>query len=230
LSLVRAWGEWDWESAETAFQQAFKLNPNYPDAHAYYSHYLAHMGRTDEALPYMERALELDPLNPLFHALYGVVLVYNRRFDEALAAASTAKDMWPGIPIAGSVQQDVFIAKGMRDEQLAHQRQRIAPDPERVAAFERGLEEGGYEGAQRGIADVLAARYGKSGWGEFGASGIAFRYLDAGDYDLAIDWLEKAYDEHDPNLPYIGLPAYDPLRSYPRFKDLLRRIGLPFEE
>ena len=180
LSLVRAWGEWDWESAETAFQQAFKLNPNYPDAHAYYSHFLAHMGRTDEALPYMERALELDPLNPLFHALYGVVLVYNRRFDEALDAASTAKDMWPGIPIAGSVQQDVFIAKGMRDEQLAHQRQRIAPDPERVAAFERGLEEGGYEGAQRGIADVLAARYEKSGWGEFGASGIAFRYLDAG--------------------------------------------------
>ena len=230
LSLVRAWGEWDWESAETAFKQAFKLNPNYPDAHAYYSHYLAHMGRAEEALPYMERALELDPLNPLFHALYGMVLVYNRRFDEALAAASTAKDMWPGIPIAGSVQQYVFIANGMRDEQLAHQRQRIAVDPERVAALERGLEEGGYEGAQRAIADIFVARYGKSVKWVSGGKGIAIRYLDAGDYDLAIDWLEKAYEEHDPNLPYIGIPTWDPLRSYPRFQDLLRRINLPVDE
>ena len=60
--------------------------------------------------------------------------------------------------------------------------------------------------------------------------GIARRYLDAGDNDRAIDWLEKAYEERDPNLPYIGLPFYGPLRSDPRFQDLLRRIGLPVDE
>ena len=230
LALVRAWHKWDWESAETEFQQAFKLNPNYPDAHAYYAHFLAQMGRTDEALLYMEQALELDPLNPGFQAMYGMVLLYNRRFDDALAAANTALNMVPHHPIGRWVLQHALISNGMREEQLADQRQRIAPDPERVAALERGLEEGGYEGAQRAIADVFAARYGKPGKWISGGRGIALRYLDAGDYDRAIDWLEKAYEEHDPVLPYIGIPTWAPLRSNPRFQDLLRRIGLPITE
>jgi len=50
LALIRTWSEWDWEGAETAFQRAIELNPNFPDVRAYYSHFLAHMGRTDEAL------------------------------------------------------------------------------------------------------------------------------------------------------------------------------------
>jgi tetratricopeptide (TPR) repeat protein len=188
------------------------------------------MGRTDEALPHIELALELDPFNALFHGLYGVALVYQRRYDDSIAAARTALALQPGQSIARTALQYGYIMNGMRDEQLAIQRARIALDPERAAAFERGLEEGGYEGAQRGIADVLAARYGKPGKWVLSAKAIALRYLDAGDTGRAIDWLEKAYEEHDPNLPYLGMPLYDPLRSNPRFQDLLRRIGLPLDE
>jgi len=225
-----AWREWDWESAETSFQRAIELNPNFPDAPAYYSHLLSIVGREDEALPHSERAIELDPLNALFHGMYAIVLLYHRRYDDAMAAARTALALDPGLSPARSALQDGLIAKGMRDEQLAIQRARIALDPERVAAFERGLEEGGYEGAQRGIADVLAARYQKSGKWVFAAAGIAYRYLDAGDYDRTIDWLEKGYVEGDPSLCYIGMPIWDPLRSFPRFQDLLRKIGLPADE
>jgi len=56
---------------------------------------------------------------------------------------------------------------------------------------------------------------------------IARLYIEAGDNDLAIEWFEKAYKEHLPNIPYLGLPTHDPLSSDPRFVDLLRRIGLP---
>ena len=227
LALIRNWSEWDWESAETQFQRAIELNPNFPDAHAYYSQFLSQMGRTDEALPHIELAIELDPFNALFHGLYANVLLYQRRYDDAIAAARTGMAMNPGQYVARAALQSGYILKGMRDEQLAIQRARIALDPERVAAFERGLAEGGYKGAQRGIADVLAARYGKSGKWVYRARVIAYRYLDAGDYELAIDWLEKAYEEHDPNLPYIGLPIYDPLCAYPRFQDLLRKMNLP---
>ena len=229
LACIRAWSEWDWESAETEFQQAFKLNPNYPDVHAYYSHYLAQMGRTEEALPYIERSLELDPLNPLFHGMYGVVLVYNRRYDDALAAVRAAFDLQPGYPLAANVQQWVFFAKGMYDERLAHQRKRFASDSEIVEALENGLEKSGYEGAQRAMADLLSSRYGKPGRG-VRARAVSFRYLDAGDYDLGIDWLEKSFAEHDPNLPYIGIPIWDSLSSYPRFQDLLRKMNLPVDE
>jgi adenylate cyclase len=223
--MVRTWTDWDWAGAEQEWQRALELDPNAANAHAYYAHFLAIVGRTDEAIPHSERALELDPFNALFHGLYAVALHFDRRDDDAMAAARTALAMQPGQGVARYALQRVFIAKGMRDEQLDHQRERIAHDPKRVAAFEQGLAEAGYEGAQRGIADVLAARYEKSI--RVGAGGIAFRYFDAGDYDRAIDWLEKAYEEHDPNLPYLGDPLYDPLRSDPRFQALLRRMNLP---
>ena len=167
----------------------------------------------------------LDPFHALYHGLHGVVLVYLRRWDDALAAARAATSIRADAPVATSVVQFVCLSKGMRDEQLADQRVRIARDPERVAAFEWGLEEGGYEGAQRTLADVLAARYEK---GEhLDAPGIARRYLDGSDKDRAMAWLYKGYERRDQNMPYLGAPEWDALRSDPRFQALLRRTGLP---
>ena len=234
LAVVRSWTDWDWAGAEPEWRRALELDPNSASTHAYYAHFLANLGRADEAVPHAERALELDPLNALFHGLYGMVLQYQRRWDESLVAARTALSLQPDMPVARGVLQDAYIAKGMRDEQLADQRERIARDPERVAAFEQGLAEGGYEGAQRRIADLLAARYEKArGVPDAGARRvfmpvwIAWRYLDAGDCERAIDWLEEAYEARDPNLPYVGSPSWDALRADPRFRALLRRIGLP---
>jgi TolB-like protein/Tfp pilus assembly protein PilF/predicted Ser/Thr protein kinase len=225
LAVVGTWAEWNWEKAEIEFLQALRLKPNYSEAHAYYSHYLAHMGRTDEALQNMERALELDPIkNALFHGLYGVVLIYNRRYEDALAAARSAFEIDPGHPIGRFALSQAYIAMRMHDEQLAFQRQTYAP--ELVEALERGLEEGGYEDAQRAIADVWGSWYGKPGR-RVNAVNIARLYIEAGDNDMAIEWFEKAYKDHLPNMPYLGLPNHDPLRSDPHFQDLLRRIGLP---
>jgi hypothetical protein len=58
----------------------------------------------------------------------------------------------------------------------------------------------------------------------FDAFFIAQQYLYAGDYDRTIDWLEKSYEARNPNMPYLD---WDPLRSHPRFQDLLRRLNLP---
>jgi hypothetical protein len=109
---------------------------------------------------------------------------------------------------------------------------RIARNPGRLAAFERGLAEGGYEGAQRAVADAIVLEYEKSPPLQRirGAMGIAQRYLDGGDKDRAIDWLYKSYADHDPNLLYIGGPFWsDPLHSDVRYQALLRRIGLPLD-
>jgi TolB-like protein/Tfp pilus assembly protein PilF len=228
LATVMTWGEWDWVGAQTEWTRTLELNPNGDNAHAYYAHYLAHRGRAAEGLRHSDLAIKLDPFNALNHALRGVVLLYLRRFDDAMTAALTAMSLRADLSIAFTVMQRAYMAKGMRDEQLADQRLRISRDTERVAAFERGLADGGYEGAQRGIADVLAARFERSQY--FSASGIALRYLDAGDNDRAIDWLQKAYDRHDSDLPYINAPPWDRLRDDPRYQALLRRIGLPLDE
>jgi eukaryotic-like serine/threonine-protein kinase len=234
LAFVMSWTDWDWAGAEREWQRALELNPNDANTHAYYAQFLANVGRTDEALPHAGRALELDPFNALYQGMYATVLLYQRRYDEALAAARTALAVQPESRLALGTLQCVYIVKGMREEQLADQRRRIANDPGRVAAFEQGLAEGGYEGAQRRIADLLAARYEKAGGvPDAGTSrvylpvGIALRYLDAGEYGRALDWLEEAYQVHDPSLANIGKPNWDPIRSDPRFQDLLRRIGIP---
>jgi eukaryotic-like serine/threonine-protein kinase len=230
LATILSWSEWDWAGAQPEWQRALELNPNGANIHAYYAHYLANLGRAPQALPHSERAIELDPYNALYHAMHAVVLEYARRYDDSLAAAQAALSIQPDLGIAMGQFQNIYVLKGMRDEQLADQRMRIARDPERMAAFERGLAEGGYEGTQRGIADVLAARYRKRkqpATGSSDARGIAWRYLDAGDKGRALDWLYQAYEDRDLGLAYVGRPIWDPLRSDPRFRELLRRIGLP---
>jgi hypothetical protein len=92
-------------------------------------------------------------------------------------------------------------------------------------ALERGYTEAGYAGSQRRFADVAASRFGKPD--SITAWHISNKYLFAGDREHALEWLEKAYQERDPNMPYLGMPTFDSLRSDPRFLDLLRRMNLP---
>jgi TolB-like protein/Tfp pilus assembly protein PilF len=225
LAAILSWSEWDWARADPEWRRALELNPSGANAHAYYAHHLAAMGRADEALPHSERAIELDPFNALYHGMYAMVLDYLRRWDDALVEARKALSLQPDLGIANDMFQRVYVNKGMRKEQLAEQRMRVARDPERLAAFERGLADGGYEGAQRAIANVYVGRYEKGQYKD--AMGVAFRFLDGGDKDRAMDWLEKAYEAREPGLVYVGRPHWDRLRGDPRFQDLLRRIGLP---
>jgi tetratricopeptide (TPR) repeat protein len=139
------------------------------------------------------------------------------------------------MPVARIALGAAFYLRGMRDEQLALQREFMAGDSELLAAFERGLAEAGYEGAQRALADLLAARWKAagevSGPGVWGPFDIADLYLFAGDHDEAMDWLEEAYEVRDPQLYSLGHPVEsDALRSDQRFQDLLRRVNLPQAE
>jgi hypothetical protein len=92
-----------------------------------------------------------------------------------------------------------------------------------------------YQGAQRSIADLLAARYENTDgvpdaeiMRTFMPFNIALRYVDAEDPDRSMDWLEEAFEVRDPMLPYLRLPLYyDLLNSNPRYQDLLRRMNLP---
>jgi hypothetical protein len=104
-------------------------------------------------------------------------------------------------------------------------REQLAGDLELAEALERGVAEAGYAGAQRRLAEVWSARYGKPGGVR--AYALALRWVYAGDRDRAIEWLNRAYEDRDGNMPYIGGPIYDSLRPEPRFQDLLRRMNLP---
>ena len=184
------------------------------------------MGRAEEALRHAETAVGLDPFNALFQALYAQVLTFNRRYDEALTAAQAALEAQPELGIAGSAYEDVLCTKDLRDEHLELVRKQAAVDPERLAKLERALAESGYEGALRAVADETAARY-ESFVGGMRALDIACRYLRGGDRDRAFEWLERSYEERDPNLTYLGKPLFDPVRDDLRFQELLKKMNLP---
>jgi serine/threonine-protein kinase len=228
LAGYRVWHEWDWEGAEKAYQQALWLNPNLAGAHGGYSYLLCFMGRIEEALPHIELALELDPLSPTSHFSYGQVLGYfHLRLDDAISAFRNALEIEPNFFPALVNLCNVLAAKGMYDEALAILRKIHADDAELTKALEDGFEKGGYEGAARALADLMAEWYGTPRG--IDAMGIASWYLHAGDIDLTIDWLEKAYQEHNLSLPYISAWG-DPFRSNPRFQELLRKMNLPTDE
>ena len=233
LAGLKAWTDWDWVGAEAAFQRALDLDANFAYAHAGYSHLLANIGRTEKAVQHSQRAIELDPFNALWHAFHGVVLSFDRQYDLAHETFRRALELQPDNPVAVDGLQWLLMTLGMRDEKLETQRKYIVGFPERIAAFERGLMEDGYEGAQRRVADLMVAQYEKAGAvftpsvGPLSAFGIGLQYLDAGNHCLALDWLIRSLEDRDPSMTYLRHPVLEPLRNDPRFQDLLRRMNLP---
>jgi TolB-like protein/Flp pilus assembly protein TadD len=226
LAGLMTWTDWDWPAAERAWNKALALNPNDADTLAAHSHFLMHMGRRDEALKEAERAVERDPFNQKVWSFQAQVLLSARRYDEAIAAASAAQNLQPNAPVARSALQGAYFAKGMFDEAFAGQKQHFANDPELAAAMNRGFAEAGFSGSEKRLADVLAGRFGKPGG--VGAIHLANLYVHAGDRERTLEWLQRAFEERDPNIPYIPAgPQWDPVRADPRFQDLVRRIGLP---
>jgi serine/threonine-protein kinase len=226
LSSYLTWYEWDWAGAEPHWRKTIELDPNDATNQASYSHFLAVTGRLDEAVIHIEVAVKLDPFNELILGFYAAVLNFVSRYEEAAAAARKALSLQPDSPIAISQLDIALFMLGRHDEILALRRKNYAADPERLAALERGYTEAGFKGAMRRVADLLAARYEKSR-SRTGTVGLAMTYLKAGDKDKAMDWLEKAFEDRDGNLPYIGRPIWDPLRDDPRFQKLLRKMHLP---
>jgi tetratricopeptide (TPR) repeat protein len=224
LAGILTWADWDWAAAERAWGRVFEIDPDNAMALTGYSHFLMVMGRLDEAIARSERAMELDPHNIRTQSFHATVLMHARRFDEAIAVARKALSAQPN-DVARSALIGSLFKKGMAAELMTLERERWARDPELTRALEQGYAEKGYSGAEKSLANALAARYGRPG--SVTAYTLANYYARAGDKERVIEWLEKAYLEHNNNLPYMRTPVFDLVRSDPRFQALWRRIGLP---
>lgn len=218
--------DWDWQTAEKEYRRAIELNPNYATAHHWYAEHLAFMGRFDEALRESERARQLDPLSLVIAADKGVILYYSRQYDSAIAQFRAVREMDPTFPRT-SVLRQVYAQKGMFAEILTEDAQwrQIYGD-----TFWIRLE--------------MAYVYGRTGQRARGRQMVAkveewnrrhpidpalfvAPYIGMDDKSQAFVWLEKAYAQHSSAMATLMVdPLYDPLRSDPRFQDLLRRVRL----
>ncbi len=227
LAGLNTWTDWDWLGAEREFRRAIELNPNYPHPRVYYSHFLNYMKRPKEAQAQAERGVALDPLNTLFQGIYAMYLMQARRYDDAIATLKKVLASSPNDPIALATLRSAYHMKGMYEEALVIWKSSFEAkgDRESVEALAAGYKEGGYRGALRRVAETLAARSQKTfvtPWQ------VATLYTRAGMNKEALDWLEKALEARDQNMPYICVdPIFDGLRKEPRFQDMLRKMKLP---
>jgi TolB-like protein/DNA-binding winged helix-turn-helix (wHTH) protein/Flp pilus assembly protein TadD len=217
---------WDWETAETEYKLAIKLNPGYATAHLWYAWHLILMGRNSEGLFELRKAESLDPLSLIISADMADALCIAHLFDEAAQQSKKTLQMDPNFAIGHYELGQAFEQKHMHDQAIAE--------------FQKAIEISGHSGvfdsnlayvyAVLGrkeeaikIAKDLEAQHDQNPSAE---ANIALIYVGLGDQDQAMIWLNKGYEARF-NPSILLRPAFDPLRSDAQFKDLLRRIGLP---
>src|SRR2546427_6279066 len=228
LGLLKLDYDWEWRDAETEFQRAIALNPNYAYAHLFYGEALDRVGRFEESVAEHKRAVQLDPLSLIVNAVTGRALYEARQYDQAIEQERKTLDLDPNYILAHYDLGMAYLQKSMYAEGIGVFQKALAIYPGNTEELS-GL---GYAYAVAGrraeaqkvldkLNDISKEKY-VPGWY------VAMIYAGLGDKGKAFEWLEKSYDD-----PALGAgqsikmdPAFDPLRSDPRFADLLRRMNL----
>ena len=230
LGLVAHWYDWDWSVAEKELKRSLELNPRNSESYLYYSYLLSPMGRPAEAEAIARQGLQIDPLSSGTNFGVASALVFNRRWDEAIVHLRKAIELDPNYWFHHSYLGRAYEQKGMMTEALAEFKLAFALDNQQSENW-AGLAHayavsGKRDEAQKMLNDLI----GKSSENSYvSAYSVAVIYAGLEDKDKTFSWLERAYSDRSYYLPvYLTTDArLDRLHSDPRFKDLVRRIGLP---
>ena len=218
---------WNWPGAEENFKRAIELNPNYANAHNFYASYLMSRGRIDESIASSTRARELDPFSLSISAQRGFLLENGRRYDEAIQQLHAVIAMDPNHYQAYWTLGHTYVANKQFDEGVKAAEKAVALSQRLPGALGiLGLAYGmaGRKADATKILDELL-QLNKTRYVTPGA--FINVYIGLGDYEQTFVWLEKAYQEKSNFLAFLKVfPILDPIRSDPRFDDLLRRVGL----
>src|SRR5438270_759827 len=218
--------DWDFDSAGKEFRRGIELNPGYATAHHWYAWHLSLWGQYDDAIAEMRKAESLDPLSLIINADLAELLVLAHSYDESIRQSRKTIEMDPNFALAHNQLAQAYLQKHMNDEAVA-ELQEAAQLSEGSPTFIANLACAYASSGKRSEAiKLLSALKKRSNSIYSHGSEIAVIYAALGDTDQAMNWLEKGFEERF-NPGVLLRPGFDPLRSDPRFQDLLRRIGLP---
>jgi tetratricopeptide (TPR) repeat protein len=221
--------DWRWPAAEKEFQRALELNPALISARRYYAHNLRNLGRWDQAIEMMERELELDPLSVETNTNLGQLYYWAKRYDEAIEQFHKTLEIDPNAAGTHDALSEALARKGLFQEALAAKRRSLVLAGDDEAADILGTE-GTAVGYQKGLRALarkqltLLEEVSKEAY--VSPMGFAQLHTILGEKESAFAWLEKAYAERSPWMAYLANdPAFETLRSDPRFAELVRRVG-----
>jgi TolB-like protein/Tfp pilus assembly protein PilF len=226
LALVRFWYDWNWEEAEQEFLRAIELNPSYITTYAWYAAFLNTQGRFEEAQAAQRSARELDPFSLIPHMNVADPLFFSRQYDRAVKQLVAVLEQEPRFSPALFQLGRVYVQMGLYGEA--------------IAAFEHALQ----RSRQQDVLSALAHAYALAGRTEeariildemtnekierYVASPMVARiHLGLGEFETALDWLQKGLEERSYWMVFLKEdPVYDPIRTHPRFGELLKLTGL----
>jgi len=222
---------WDFAGGESEYKKALELDPNDATAHQWYAFDISRIGgREQEALTEINRAHLLDPLSPVISVDAGYLALWARHYDEAIRICKQVAIENPTFPGAHNCLFFAYWAKRMYPQvieqwkvygQLSGDRN----EAEFASALEQGFRSAGWRGA---LTRGIEARQAQRKIGYSSAYIIADLYADVGDKDQAFRWLDTAREERDYLLTGLKTDfSLDPIRSDPRFAELVRKVGLP---
>ena len=217
----------NWKSAQREFRRALDLNPNYAPAHEFNAWYLLAMGRPRDSLTEIQKAEELDPLSAEISSYGGWILFFSRRYDEAVTELRKCLDLdsayWPGYYVLAQTYNQM----GRFPEALAvvqkaqdiHRENPSAPMAELVRSY---VLSSSRADAVKALNELLAL----SKRVQTSKYLIATAYAALGERDQAFEHLEQGMAEHSWWMPFLRVdPELDPLRSDPRFQELVRKMN-----
>jgi TolB-like protein/DNA-binding winged helix-turn-helix (wHTH) protein/Flp pilus assembly protein TadD len=217
--------DWDWDSAEREYTRALQLSPGYATAHQWYASHLAVLGRNEEAIVELKKAASLDPLSLIISADTADILLVAHRFDESIKESGKTIEMDPRFPVAHFQLGQAYAQKRNFERSIEEIQKAIGFSGGNITFTSNLAYIYAMSGEKKKAMDLLAGLMNPSGHGFSNASEIALVYVGLGDNDQAMIWLEKGFDQRF-NPSILRRPCFDPLRSDPRFQDLMRRIGL----
>jgi len=217
--------EWDWPAAEKEFRRAVEMNPNYELGYIDLGLYLGWSGKGPESMAEFAKYHELDPISSTTGAAYYHLQDYKMleevsRKDLVSNPTNWISHYWIGVAQEASGEAPKAITEYQTAVEMSQ------GDSDTVAALAHAYV---IAGQQRGAENILHDLLQRSKTTYVSPYMIGTVYASLGDKDKAFDFLEKAYQERSPDLPWFLKVdvRIDNLRSDPRYSTLFRRVGLP---
>ncbi len=231
-AVISVWTEWNWEKGEEEFLKSLELNPSNAMCRIFYAHLLMILRRPDEALYHADLALELDPLRPFVLGLYAVVMREAGDYQSAIQYAKKALSIDPDHRFAKRHLAGAYSDIGEYEKWFERWKEVAIMDDwddEIIASIDTIFQEHGYSATIKKLIMINEEAFTKGDNISFIGQGN--RYYILKEYDKAFDCWEKAYEIHDPNMPYLstGLHYHDQLKDNPRYLALLKKMNLPVE-
>ena len=231
LAAVEVYYKRNWPAAEHAFQRGMELDPNFGDLHSHYGMCLSYLGRFDEAIAQTERAIQLDPFFPGTNLHYGRLLFFSRQYDRAAAQLAKTLDLYPDYAAAHEYFGDVCAKRGMAHEAITHwcSALNLNGRTEDARVLEQTFKAAGFDAAVRTLGESqLEELDAKRARGEYvAAAHYVFVHLKRGQLEDALALLPKMAEEPDWFALQMRVnPMLDPLRSDPRFGEILDTVTL----